>query len=69
MTFTSLSFVCIVFSLSPYNLIGLCGAHRWGDNTYILANIYCIVKYGSRGMSPAIQSNQDVHVCGSRYMG
>jgi hypothetical protein len=25
-------------------LIGLCGAHRWGDNEYILANIYCIVK-------------------------
>jgi hypothetical protein len=44
----------IVFSLSPYNLIGLCGAHRWGDSAYILATYIAQSKYGSRGMSPAI---------------
>jgi hypothetical protein len=32
-------------------LIGLYGAHRWGDNEYILANIYCTVK-------PWIQRNK-----------
>jgi hypothetical protein len=32
-------------------LIGLYGAHRWGDNEYTLANIYCTVK-------PWIQRNE-----------
>jgi hypothetical protein len=26
-------------------LIGLYGAHRWGDKESILANIYCIVRH------------------------
>jgi hypothetical protein len=44
------------------NLNGLCGAHRWGDNSYILVNIYC--KSTMDPKNQLIQSSQDVHVCG-----
>jgi hypothetical protein len=49
-------------SLSPYNY-GLCGAHSYGDSSYILAKHIL----QSQTMVPekrVIQSNQDVHVCG-----
>jgi hypothetical protein len=36
-------------------------------NTY-LQTFITQSNHGSRGMSPAIQSNQDVHVCGPKYM-
>jgi hypothetical protein len=37
-------------------------------NTY-LQTFIAQSNHGSRGMSLAIQSNQDVHVCGPKYMG
>jgi hypothetical protein len=36
-------------------------------NTYLQTSI-AQSNHGSRGMSPAIKSNQDVHVCGPTYM-
>jgi hypothetical protein len=37
-------------------------------NTY-LQTFIAQSNHGSREMSLAIQSNQDVHVCGPKYMG
>jgi hypothetical protein len=36
-------------------------------NTY-LQTFIAQSNHGSRGMSPATQSNQDMHVCGPKYM-
>jgi hypothetical protein len=44
-------------------LIGGETAHTYLQ-TYITQS-----KHGSRGMSPAIQSNQDVHMCGPKICG
>jgi uncharacterized iron-regulated membrane protein len=40
-------------------LIGLYGAHRWGDKESFLANIYCTVR-------PWIQRDKSVHTVKSR---
>jgi hypothetical protein len=40
-------------------LIGLYGAHRWGDKESLLANIYCTIK-------PWIQRNKFGHTVKSR---
>jgi len=42
------------------HLIGLCLAHRWGDSSNILADIYCIVKTWIQRTSHTIKSY--VHV-------
>jgi hypothetical protein len=40
-------------------LIGLYGAHRWGDKEFILVNIYCIVR-------PWIQRDKSSYIVKSR---
>jgi len=48
----------VAFSLTLF-LIGLCGAHRWGDNSNLLAYV-AQLNHGSRGTKHTIKSY--VHV-------
>jgi hypothetical protein len=57
--FLALGIVTLCLLSLTLLLIGIYGAHRWGDKEFILVNIYCIVR-------PWIQRDKSGHTVKSR---